>query len=272
MQINSYIEMKTRVGILYVCTGKYAIFWKRFYKSCERYFMNDKDVERRYYIFTDSKSVYKSKRNSRIVIVPQENLGWPNNTLKRFHMFTGIKDRLMAETDYLFFFNANMEFCSNIGTEVLPPDDGNRLIGSIHPGFYDLEKAEFTYERRKESTAYIPLEDGEHYYSGALSGGATKEYLKLCEILRERTDIDEANGIVALWHDESQINRYFLENPPSKELSPAYVYPEGWSLPYSPCVIMLDKASKRYGGHEYMRSKEGQGQSVWKRLKCKLGI
>ena len=30
-----------RIGILYICTGKYDIFWKDFYLSAERYFMQD---------------------------------------------------------------------------------------------------------------------------------------------------------------------------------------------------------------------------------------
>ena len=28
-----------KVGILYICTGKYIVFWEEFYKSCQKYFL-----------------------------------------------------------------------------------------------------------------------------------------------------------------------------------------------------------------------------------------
>ncbi len=28
-----------RIGILYICTGRYSIFWKKFYQSTEKSFM-----------------------------------------------------------------------------------------------------------------------------------------------------------------------------------------------------------------------------------------
>lgn len=43
-----------RIGILYICTGKYSIFWKKFYKSAERYLMQGYPCIREYYVFTDA--------------------------------------------------------------------------------------------------------------------------------------------------------------------------------------------------------------------------
>ena len=77
-----------RIGILYICTGKYDIFWKDFYLSAERYFMQDQSFIIEYYVFTDSPKLYDEENNKHIHRIKQKNLGWPDNTLKRFHICT----------------------------------------------------------------------------------------------------------------------------------------------------------------------------------------
>ena len=41
-----------KVAVLYICTGKYDVFWKDFYISYEKYFLPD--CEKHYYVFTDA--------------------------------------------------------------------------------------------------------------------------------------------------------------------------------------------------------------------------
>ena len=48
-------------------------------------------------------------------------------------------------------------------------------------------------------------------------------------------------NIIAIWHDESHINRYFIDNPPTIILSPSYCYPENLKLPYKKRLLALDK-------------------------------
>ena len=38
-----------KIGIFYICTGKYSIFWKGFFDSCEQFFLPQ--VEKKYYVF-----------------------------------------------------------------------------------------------------------------------------------------------------------------------------------------------------------------------------
>ena len=248
---------RKRIGILYICTGKYDVFWKDFYLSSEHFFMQYPDYIKHYYVFTDSEHLYDEENNSNIHKIYQENLGWPNNTLKRFHMFLQIKESLLEETDYLFFFNANLLFTATVNEEVLPPNNSNGIVGTLHPGFFNQANTNFTYERSNKSTAYIAIGEGEHYYAGGLSGGRTKEYLKLCEHLKNQIDEDELNKIIAVWHDESHINKYFFNNPPHT-LSPGYLYPEGWSIPFEPKIMIRDKSNPQYGGHKFLRKKENR--------------
>lgn len=248
---------KATIGILYICTGKYDIFWKEFYLSSEQYFMQSNNYTIQYYVFTDSKHLFDEENNPNIHKIEQTNLGWPNNTLKRFDIFLRIKKQLIKETDYLYFFNANLLFKKAVNEEFLPPKDGNGLVGTLHPGFFNKTASEFTYERSSESTAYIAQNEGVHYYAGGLSGGRTKEYLILCETLKKQVECDEEKQIIAIWHDESHINKYFLNHPPYT-LSPAYLYPEGWSIPFEPIILIRDKSDKKYGGHHFLRRKENK--------------
>lgn len=241
-----------RIGILYICTGKYDIFWKDFYLSAERFFMQEQTYTREYYVFTDAPALYAEKENRHIHRIKQDNLGWPDNTLKRFHIFLQIKERLLQETDLLFFCNANLLFLQNTGNEILSQLKDNMLVGTIHPGFYHSSNVAFTYERRPISKAFIPQGQGNYYYAGGFSGGHTDAYLQLCETIKSWVDIDESNGVIAIWHDESHINKYFFENQPLA-LSPSYLYPEGWSLPFEKTILIRDKSKKEYGGHLFLR-------------------
>ena len=119
-----------KIAILYICTGKYDIFWKDFFLSAEKFFLPKHHKE--YFIFTD-KELYAQDTCSRIHKFYQENLGWPFNTLKRFEMFLRIKEQL-KNFDFIFFMNANLEFLKEVNEEFLPIEENLTLVQ--HAGFY----------------------------------------------------------------------------------------------------------------------------------------
>lgn len=41
-------------------------------------------------------------------------------------------------------------------------------------------------------------------------------------------------------HDESHLNKYLSEHK-CLALSPAFAYPEGWNMPFSPKIVIRDK-------------------------------
>ena len=48
--------MTKSIGILYICTGPYVLFWKDFYESFEKNFLPS--YEKRYYVFTDAEEIF----------------------------------------------------------------------------------------------------------------------------------------------------------------------------------------------------------------------
>jgi hypothetical protein len=37
------------------------------------------------------------------------------------------------------------------------------------------------------------------------------------------------------------MNRYFIDNQPTKILDPSYCYPESWNIPFNKKLLALDK-------------------------------
>jgi hypothetical protein len=235
-----------KIAILYICTGNYNIFWENFYKSSEQYFLTQHAKE--YFVFTD-KDIFPV--NERIHLIHQEKLGWPFDTLMRFKMFSSIKDNLQ-NFDYIFFLNANMLFLKPIHDDILP-NSKEKLLMLNHPGFFNKNREEYTYDRNPESIAYIHKDQGEYYFMGSFNGGCKDAYLDLICELEKNVDIDLKKEIIALWHDESHLNKYML-NRNAKILSPAYGYPEGWNLPFEQKIVILDKS--KLGGHDYLRGNQ----------------
>lgn len=233
-----------RVAILYICTGNYTVFWEGFYASCEKYFLAD--YERQYFVFTDG--TISQVDNPRVHRIEQARLGWPNDTLKRFHLFSRIKDEL-ASFDYIFFLNANVLFTDDVGEDILPSEEEGIVVVQ-HPGFYHRPRKDFHYERATDSRAYIADDEGVHYVCGGVNGGRSKDYLRMIDSLREAIDDDEQRNIIARWHDESHINRYIIKRP-YKLLSPSYCYPEERHIPFLEKIIILNK--ERFGGHDFLR-------------------
>lgn len=228
-----------RLAVLYICTGRYTIFFRDFVKSCEKYFLPG--VEKVFFVWTDDRTLGEGLSQIRIQYRPCG--GFPADTLFRFEMFLQVKAELES-FDYIYFFNANALFLQPVGEEILPDTTGlamGRWPGRRlrqHPMFYP-------YERNKQSTAYIPPRKPPYvYYMGGLNGGTSAAYLDMVQTLSENIRKDWDHGIVAYVHDESHINRY-LRDHPCKILGLEFSTPEELtqksSIDYEPKIIFRDK-------------------------------
>jgi hypothetical protein len=241
-----------KIGILYISTGKYTVFWKDFFSTAEQFFLSEGDYEKHYFVFTDAETI-ENQGNPRIHKVNQEALGWPYITLDRFTIFQKARPAI-DEMDYLYFFNGNMLFVDVVGADILPSLTFP-LVLVKHPGFYNKDRSQFTYESDSRSSAAINNEEGQFYFMGGLNGGITSAYLRMVEYLERQVELDKKNGVMAIWHDESHLNRYAIDHANLiKVLEPIYGYPEGWDMPFEPKIIIRDKA--RHGGHDFLRNEK----------------
>ncbi|KRF18681.1 family 6 glucosyltransferase [Paenibacillus sp. Soil787] len=234
-----------KVGILYICTGKYHLFWEDFFITSQIFFLPE--CIKTYYVFTDAPNIaYENHKYVKKIYQP--NLGWPGNTMLRFEMFNQ-SEHVLRENEYLFFFNANIVFCDFIReNEILPETQG--LTAVIHPYFYGKSNTDFPYDRNPASLAYIPVGLGNYYFMGGVNGGKTDHYLLLVRMLSRNIRTDLNNGIIATIYDESHLNKYLLDKN-IHILNPSYGYPEEWSYPLKPKLMIRDKT--QYGGHHFLR-------------------
>jgi histo-blood group ABO system transferase len=234
------------IGLCIVATGKYIAFVKPLLDSAEKYFCPQH--KRSYFIFTDASAadldpLLQCSYHDNVIITYQKRFGWPHDTLMRFSVYNEHKD-LFASTDYMFATDADMLFVGIEGDEIL-----GDLVATNHPGFIKnmpLWGSEPPYDRNPLSTAYIPYNQGVYYFAGGFYGGRTCRYIQMMETVTHNifTDLEKYNYIAA-WHDESHLNRYFIDNEPNIILDRSYCYPENGELKgYPVCdakLLALDK-------------------------------
>uniref|UniRef100_A0A8C1MD16 Globoside alpha-1,3-N-acetylgalactosaminyltransferase 1-like n=1 Tax=Cyprinus carpio TaxID=7962 RepID=A0A8C1MD16_CYPCA len=217
-----YKQQNLTIATTVFALGKYTRFVKDFLESAEQHYFVGFRVH--YYLFTDQpESVPEVKmgenRSLTVQNVPSLNR-WQDISMSRMEKLENlIENELVNEADYIFCLDIDTKFYGRWGAETL-----GRLVGVIHPWFFDAPRSQFTYERRPESKAYIPVEEGDYYYAGAAFGGSLEDVHHLTKTCREQLNIDAANSIEAVWQEESHLNKYFLLNKPSKLLSPEYMW------------------------------------------------
>ena len=226
----------------------------------QRFFLPS--LQKTYFLFTD-----RTGQNfpDNVICSYTQQLPWPGPTLKRFEYFWRMHDKLQ-QYDYIFFLNANMLPVREIGEEILP-DSRQKLMFVDHFYWSGQPRKAWPYDKNPRSKAHIVASEGTHYVMGGFNGGSADEYLHLIKTLMENTAIDEKNGIIAEWHDESHLNRYLIDyvknggNP--LILNSKYAYPqEGLASPLythlrpflPPKMIIQDK--KQWGNlRDYLPKK-----------------
>lgn len=233
--LSTHYAAAYHVGLAIVATGKYAQFVVPLIRSARTHFCSDHHIT--YFLFTDS---YDLEVNDDVVICQHNLLGWPKDTMYRCGAYARAAD-LLKEMDYVFACDADMLFVDTVGSEIL-----SDRVATLHPGYY---KQSGTPETRIASRAYIDPSAKHHYFAGGFYGGSSEEFLKIASVMQANINADSLNNIVAIWHDESHLNRYFFDNPPTCILSPSYCMPESknphWYskevIDMVPKLIALDK-------------------------------
>ena len=226
-----------KICIITIATNEYIQFVDRLLEDIEKYFLDDEELDFNCLLFTDHE-IEEVSDNVKISHIGHKP--WPEPAMKKYNYITS-EAEFLKDFDYLFLFDADVGIVSPVGGEVL--DD---LVGVLHP-YKVLESKEFyPYEKREGSTAYVSDEDHDKYYAAAFVGGKSETFLRMAKTISERVNQDERNGIIARWHDESHLNKYFNENPPT-QLSPSYMFPEELinqpGYPYKPKIVALKKES-----------------------------
>ena len=216
-----------KVALLIIATGKYDVFIPPLLESARAFFLPQCDLQ--FVLFSDR----AWPPDDDLTVVPQEHRPWPFPALHRFHSY--LSQRVALQTfQYVFSIDADMLFVDTVGDEVLED-----LVAVLHPAFLS-ERG--TPETNPESVAFIGPNEKLTYFAGAFFGGRASIFWQMAAEIAANIDIDLAHKMIAVWHEESHLNRWFVDHPPSKVLDVSYCYGLGFHHPSArPRLLTLDK-------------------------------
>jgi hypothetical protein len=239
-----------KIGIITIATGKYSRYIQELVETSEDLFLCGHD--RKYFVYTDCdiEQLGNFKGSEKIIKIHQDKLGWPYDSMMRFHMFNRVRTEVL-KNDYTFFFNVNLNFVDQISDEVLPNKENDYLVGVSHPGYHQTPIDHLPFERNPVSSFFIPFGKGRNYFQGCFNGGKTEQFMEMSEELELKLNSDLQKKHIPIWHDESALNWYLNQRNPLT-LPPSYAHPEKCEPQTVIKAIQIDK--KDHGGHDFLRN------------------
>ena len=216
----------SRIAIIFIGTNRYIDFFPKYYLTIKKYFLLN--TEKDFFVFTDQIDYEFLKNKKDVIVVPSQHQGWPFSTLLRFKLINKIANKL-KNYSHIIYIDADM-YANEIVSENEFFSHNKPLFGVQHDS-YTNKQGEF----EKSPLSLAAVNNGEDlsiYNVGAFWGGQKDYFLNLIAELEKRVDIDLKNNIIAKWHDESHLNKYFIENRHLVyTLDPSYAFPELKPIP-----------------------------------------
>lgn len=235
-----------KVAIAFIGTSNYLNFLPQYYeKIIENFLPNSEKI---FLVFTDGEGDFPDD----VKVYHQEHLQWPYITLNRFDIINKAREEII-KCDWFVFLDAD----TIVVDQILENDffTDKPLFGVWHPCHYmkmpPHDQLPGAYETNKSSLAYIDVkkESPHIYYQGCFWGGRIPEVLDLIDELKNRIAKDLNNDVIAIWHDESHLNKYFLENEDIvKTFGPEYAYPEDYKkyCNFQEKIVHISKNNQQY--------------------------
>ena len=244
-----------KVAIAFIGTGRYLNFLPQYYEHIEENFLPN--TEKTILAFTDGEM---EGLPDNVKVYHQEHLEWPFITLKRFEIINKAREEIL-KNDWFVFIDADAFVVGKVTEEEFlerccgSTTDEVRLFGVHHPchraGMPPHKQKTGAYETDERSEAYFDVskELPPIYWQGCFWGGKVPAALAMIDEIQGRVNRDLENDIVALWHDETHINKYFFEREfDVYTLGPEYAYPEVFDehCNFEPKIVHLAKDNSKY--------------------------
>lgn len=210
-----------KASIIFVGTSKYKDYFSSYYERNQKLFLPD--AEKTFYAFSDRPNDKVFLRPN-VVVHNVEHEKWPLVSLKRFEYMKLIIDDL-EKYDWVFFVDADLH--AQNATHTYEIDGDHDYIGVEHPGFHGRPNSG-TFERDSLSSASVRSDENPPYYwQGCFWGVRGSKVRTMIDTLVERVNSDLKREYIAVWFDESHINRFFIDYcSRTKTLHPGFAAPD----------------------------------------------
>jgi glycosyltransferase involved in cell wall biosynthesis len=215
-----------RIGFVSYATGPYNAFAEDLWESMQKFAFPGEEVH--FFLFTDRAEEKNFMNYPRVHKRLQERLGWPFDSLGRHFLYLNASE-WFVDMDYMLAIDSDAKVVARLDESIL----GSR-IATLQAWSFGRDKSTYNYESRMTparapySSAYISSSERRCYFCGGLFGGTLEGFIRILEetVALARRDLAMNPPRVAIWHDESYLNRIFIDSPPTVVLSPAFMYPE----------------------------------------------
>lgn len=229
---------RRKVAIVTIATGDYYdAFFSDFCQSVREKWAGEVLLE--IFCFTDRLG---EAQGSEVHFIETKKLGWPFDSLMRFHYLHSIKERLVG-FDNVIFMDSDMVVVGQLDLSILDYD----FFAVEHPGYIESSWAPF--EVDASSLAFSSETTDRSYVQGCFFGGRAAPFGYMVSRLNSRVWDDLSRFVVPVWHDESYLN-WFASTHPVVRVSTAYAAPEGWEIGVQPIVIHRSKNATKLRGVE----------------------
>jgi Glycosyltransferase family 6 len=228
-----------KVAIAFIGTRKYLSFFSEFYASCMELLLINCD--RRFLVFTDCHAEWPLN----CTVYPVEHQPWPLMTLKRFEILLKAEHEI-SHADWFIYLDADMIVTDKL-TEADLFSPTHPLFGVQHPAYYGTSAG--TFESNPRSRAYVPANAARNiYWQGCLWGGRPAHVIPMIKTLSRRVQDDLAEDVIAVWWDESHLNKFFIDNKDLvNTLDPGFAFPAcNPALPFERKIVHLEKNDSEY--------------------------
>jgi hypothetical protein len=241
------MEIKS-LGILSVATNKYIDYWKELASSVDSCSPSE-GVKVRMYVFTDqvdrANKHAETLRNVDVKPIEIESLKWPEATLFRYRIFDKYLPDIQEEL--LMHLDADMKVEKWFVDDIPATLKGG--IGLVsHPGYYRprfwsknifywknprniwvdirmrfVEGGIGSWDKNEDSPAFVPKPQRHNYVCGGTWIGWRDQFASMVTELSILEQKSTNKGVMPRWHDESILNKWYVDNCPTL-LSPAFCF------------------------------------------------
>ena len=226
----------SKIGIVTMGTGSYVNFLSSMLDSFAKYFLPQ--YEKQFIVLTDDKTLTHETISNNIYFPFYE---WPYSTLYKNKAINLTKEYF--DCDILFWVDADLKCIDYVtSSEDLLPTKEKPICCVNHCGWLHEGKEIklYPYETNSKSTAFVEDIYKVPYHQACLYGGLYENFFNMSKTIEKNIDIDLSNDIVAIWHDESHLNRY-IQDISLKTIPRIYARPEamGELLPNTKIISIL---------------------------------